>query len=127
VYCGDLFAPLPPGLRGRIDVLTANVPYVPTGQIALMPPEAREHEPRVSVDGGMDGFDTMRRVIAQASGWLKPEGHLLMETSDEQADAAANIVAAGGLTPDLHRCETLDATAILGVRPRNATASNLRG
>ena len=62
VYEGDLYEPLPAALRGRVDVLVANVPYVPTEEIGLLPPEARLHEPRVALDGGADGLDVLRRV-----------------------------------------------------------------
>lgn len=56
VHTGDLFAALPGRLRGRVDVLVANTPYVPSGAIASMPPEARDHEPRAALDGGADGL-----------------------------------------------------------------------
>src|SRR5262245_9989650 len=72
VVQGDLFAALPPGLRGRADLVVANVPYVPTEAIASMPPEAREHEPRTALDGGADGLDLLRRVATDAPGWLAP-------------------------------------------------------
>lgn len=52
VHEGDLFAPLPRALRGRVDVLLANVPYVPTEDVGLLPAEARIHEPLVALDGG---------------------------------------------------------------------------
>jgi len=55
VYQGDLCEPLPATLRGRVDLLVANVPYVPTEAIGMLPPEARLHEPRVALDGGADG------------------------------------------------------------------------
>src|SRR5690606_5059029 len=54
-YRGDLFDPLPTRLRGRVDVLLANVPYVPTGEIPLLPPEARDHQARAAVDGRRRG------------------------------------------------------------------------
>ncbi|HKC27090.1 MAG TPA: putative protein N(5)-glutamine methyltransferase [Jatrophihabitans sp.] len=87
VYLGDLYAALPPDLRGRIDVLTANAPYVPSEAIATMPPEARLHEPQVALDGGPDGLDVLRRVIAGAPDWLAPGAHLLVESSRHQAQA----------------------------------------
>ncbi|EXG80829.1 putative protein N(5)-glutamine methyltransferase [Cryptosporangium arvum] len=97
VYQGDLFAPLPTTLRGRVDVVLANAPYVPTEAIRLLPPEARIHEPQVALDGGADGLDVLRRVVAGAPGWLAPCGHLLMETSGHQAEALASCGAAAGL------------------------------
>ena len=69
--------------------MAANVPYVPTSEIAFLPPEARAHEPRVALDGGPDGLDVLRRVAAGAPDWLAPGGHLLIETSERQASLAA--------------------------------------
>ncbi|MDX3646421.1 putative protein N(5)-glutamine methyltransferase, partial [Streptomyces sp. MB09-02B] len=71
---GDLFAALPDRLRGRVDILAANVPYVPTGEVPFLPSEARDHEPLVALDGGTDGLDVLRRVAAGAPDWLAPGG-----------------------------------------------------
>src|SRR5581483_9893293 len=60
VYEGDLFGPLAPALRGRVEILLANAPYVPSDGVGLLPPEAREHEPLVALDGGADGLDVLR-------------------------------------------------------------------
>jgi len=117
VYLGDLFDALPRALRGRVDVVVANVPYVPTQEIALMPPEARVHEPRVALDGGGDGLDLFRRVATEASRWLAPGGHLLIETSDRQAPASLDIFARNGLTPRLTSSAELDATVVIGQLP----------
>ncbi|MFE6224100.1 putative protein N(5)-glutamine methyltransferase [Streptomyces sp. NPDC057854] len=116
VFAGDLFAPLPDDLRGRVDILVANVPYVPTGEVGLLPPEAREHEPLVALDGGPDGLDVLRRVAAGAPEWLAPGGHLLVETSERQTGAAAEAVAAHGLTPRFATCEERYATVLVATR-----------
>jgi release factor glutamine methyltransferase len=116
VYQGDLDGPLPAGLQGRVAVLTANVPYVPTGEIRLLPAEARLHEPRVALDGGPDGLDVLRRVVAVAPRWLAPGGHLLVETSDAQADQASQVMAAGGLDSQVVRSDELDAVVVVGRR-----------
>jgi release factor glutamine methyltransferase len=116
VYEGDLFDPLPPSLRGRVDLLVVNAPYVPTDAIALMPPEAREHEPLITLDGGADGVDIQRRVAAGAAEWLAPGGHLLLETSREQADRTVEAFVAGGLTADVRRAEDVDGTVVIGAR-----------
>jgi release factor glutamine methyltransferase len=116
VYQGDLFTPLPERLRGRVDVLVANVPYVPTADLSLLPPEARLHEPRLALDGGIDGLDLLRRVAAEARDWLAPHGHLLVETSQRQAPTAAEVMNGAGLTPCVVRDEGLDATAVIGGR-----------
>ncbi|MGA4953862.1 putative protein N(5)-glutamine methyltransferase [Streptomyces lydicamycinicus] len=117
VYEGDLFDALPGGLRGRIDVLVANVPYVPTGEVGLLPPEAREYEPLVALDGGADGLDVLRRVTATAPRWLAPGGHLLVETSERQAPHAVEAFTRNGLAPRVTGSEELYATVIIGTRP----------
>ncbi|MFE2561132.1 putative protein N(5)-glutamine methyltransferase [Streptomyces sp. NPDC059352] len=117
VYEGDLFAPLPAELRGRVEILVANVPYVPTEEIGLLPPEARDHEPHVTLDGGTDGLDVLRRVAADAAEWLAPGGHLFVETSERQAEEAAAVVAACGLTPEVVTSEEWWATIVVATRP----------
>jgi len=117
VYQGDLYAPLPAGLHGRVAVLAANVPYVPSEQIGFLPPEARAHEPRVALDGGADGLDVLRRVAAGAAGWLAPGGHLLSEISERQAPRAQAALAAGGLATRVARSADLETAVVIGRRP----------
>ncbi len=117
VYQGDLYEPLPAALRGRVAVLVANVPYVPTQEIGFLPPEARTHEPRTALDGGPDGLDVLRRVAAGAPQWLAPGGHLLIETSDRQVPSAEAAFAASGLVTGVARMEDLDATVVIGRLP----------
>ncbi|MFB6840123.1 putative protein N(5)-glutamine methyltransferase [Streptomyces sp. NPDC056361] len=117
VYDGDLFAPLPAELRGRVEILVANVPYVPTEEIGLLPPEARDHEPHVTLDGGSDGLDVLRRVAAGAPGWLAPGGHLFVETSERQAESAAAVMSASGLVPEVLTSDEWWATAVVATRP----------
>jgi release factor glutamine methyltransferase len=117
VYEGDLYEPLPAALRGRVDILVANAPYVPTGEVGLLPAEARIHEPLLALDGGADGLDILRRVAAGAPRWLAPGGHLLIETSQRQAPQITEAVARAGLTPRLARSEDLNATAVVAARP----------
>ncbi len=114
VYAGDLYDPLPVRLRGLVDVLVANVPYVPTEAVDLLPPEARIHEPLVALDGGADGLDVLRRVAAGARDWLAHGGHLLLETGADQAGAALDALAAAGLTPAVDTDEELHATVVVG-------------
>ncbi len=124
VFLGDLFAALPDHLRGQVDVIAANVPYVPTDAIALMPPEARDHEPRLSLDGGPDGLDVLRRVAAGAPEWLSPGGHLLIEIADEQAPAAADAFAAAGLAPRIVTDPDIDATVLVGSLPADGARAS---
>ncbi|GAA1878849.1 putative protein N(5)-glutamine methyltransferase [Pseudonocardia ailaonensis] len=116
VHEGDLDAALPPDLRGRVDLLIANAPYVPSTEIPLMPPEARLFEPALALDGGADGLDLHRRIAALAPGWLRPGGHLLIETSRRQAAGTAAAMAAHGLVTRIVRDEDLDGTAVVGTR-----------
>ena len=124
VFEGDLFDALPAGLRGRVDILIANAPYVPTAEIAHMPPEAREHEPLVALDGGADGLDVQRRITADARDWLAPGGALLIETSVRQAPATAEAMRAGGLEPRIVHDDELDATVVIGRRQRPRLAQH---
>jgi len=114
---GDLYDALPDALRGRLDVVVVNAPYVPTHAIATMPPEARDHEPRVALDGGADGVDLHRRVAAGAPGWLRPGGHLLIETGRSQSALTVAACRDAGLTAYVETDDGLDATAVVAVTP----------
>jgi release factor glutamine methyltransferase len=119
VHLGNLFDALPATtLRGRIDVLIANVPYVATGHIPLLPAEARDHEPHSALDGGPDGLDVFRAVIAEAPCWLAPGGVLFSEITEAQATAAAEAVQAAGLDCVVFSDEDLEAQVIRGRRVR---------
>jgi release factor glutamine methyltransferase len=114
VLAGALYEPLPERLRGRVDLLVANAPYVPTEALALMPTEAREHEPRTALDGGWDGLDVQRRIAADAAGWLSPGGHLLVETSAAQSAQTLSLLRRGGLSARLATSAELNATVAYG-------------
>jgi len=103
-------------------VLVANVPYVPQPALATMPPEARDHEPRVALDGGADGLDVVRRVAAAVASWLVPGGWVLVETSAAQASPAAALFGTAGLDPVVE--VAADGTHVVAARSRGAgTAS----
>ncbi len=112
VYQGDLFEPLPNGLKA--DVLVVIAPYVPTDAIDFLPREARDFEPRGTLDGGSDGLDVLRRVLQFARQWLATGGILATEVSEGQVPALVELVAAAGLEPSVIRDEDLDATVVLG-------------
>ncbi|MGX5696337.1 putative protein N(5)-glutamine methyltransferase [Agromyces soli] len=115
---GDLFAALPASLRGRVALIAANAPYVPSEAIALMPHEARDHEHRVALDGGADGLELHRRIAAGAGEWLRPGGRLVIECAAGQADASAATFRAAGLEASAHRDDELEATAVVARRAR---------
>ncbi|TFC28815.1 putative protein N(5)-glutamine methyltransferase [Cryobacterium sp. TMT1-3] len=125
VFEGDLFKPLPTSLLGRVDIIVANAPYVPTDEVALMPIEARLYEPRASADGGDDGLDVQRRIASGAPQWLSTSGCLLVETGQRQAPQTAAIFGLNGLLARIGRSEELDSTVVLGLRqPRADTLSD---
>jgi release factor glutamine methyltransferase len=116
VHWGDLYQPLPAGLRGRVGVVVANAPHVPTDAITLMPAEARDHEPLRALDGGPDGLDIARRVVAAAPDWLRPGGHLLMEAGRHQAPPLAALMHEVGLQAAVRIDDDRDATVVIGQR-----------
>jgi release factor glutamine methyltransferase len=99
VYQGDLFAPLPTELRKTVAAAICNAPYVPTDEMPFLPPEARDYEPHVALDGGSD--------------WLAPGGHLLVETSNRQAPLMADAMARAGLSPRVHSDDELGASVVV--------------
>lgn len=113
-FCGDLFDALPLGLRGGVDVVAANAPYVPSEAIALMPPEARDYEPLAALDGGDDGLAVQRRVVANAREWLAPRGTLLIETSRHQSSATAALLRGAGFTARIVRDPEIGGTIVEG-------------
>ena len=121
VHVGDLFAALPHSLRGRIDILVASTPYVPSDAVQLMPPEARDHEPLEALEGGPDGLHVVRRLIAEAPEWMAPAGRVLLETSAAQASTTVEIFAAAGLSARVRRSARSDSTVVeTNPRPRPA-------
>jgi len=110
VLLGDLYDPLPAGLRAQ--VICANAPYVPTGAIPLMPAEARDHEHPVALDGGADGLAVQRRVVAGAGAHLVEDGVLLIETSRRQAEATVGLAHAVGMGATLHTDDDIDGTVV---------------
>jgi release factor glutamine methyltransferase len=116
VLQGDLYEPLPQSLMGRVDLLLANAPYVPTGSIRLMPREARLYEPRVALDGGADGLEVVQRIVAGAKHWLAPDGRVLLETSRGQASAAVAALECHEMAGRIVTSDELDATVVIGWR-----------
>jgi release factor glutamine methyltransferase len=117
VYEGDLYESLPAKLRGKVDILVANAPYVPTEAIELLPRESRLHEPKVALDGGNDGLDIQRKVAEEAPLWLAAGGYLLVETSEMQAHKTFEIFTQHGLITQLTHYDELEATLVIGTKP----------
>ncbi len=115
VYAGDLFDALPRSLLRTFDVIVANAPYVPSGDIALMPREARDHEPTVTLDGGYDGVEVHRRIAATAGDWLGAGGRLLIETGRDQAALTVAAVEGSGADAVVHQTDM--STVVIATYP----------
>ena len=89
VHCllGDLLAPLPL----PVHLITANLPYVTSGEWQELAPEIRDHEPRAALDGGPDGLDLIGRLLATAGPHLRPGGALLLEIGASQGGAVTTL------------------------------------
>lgn len=95
---GDLDTPLPSTLRGRVDVMTAVVPYVPTEELHLLPRDVLAHEPRHALDGGSGGTFVLVRAAGAAARWLRPGGSVLLELGGDQAADLTAILTDLGFT-----------------------------
>lgn len=112
----DMDASLPAALRGRVAVVASCPPYVPTEEVALMPPEAREHEPLASLDGGADGCAMQARVFAAALRLLAPDGVCVVETSDHLSDSTLAAAVAAGFTAHIEADDEIDAVVVVARR-----------
>ena len=95
-YRGDLFSPVPPALRGAVDVVVGVVPYVPTAALPLLQRDTLRFESDRSYDGGPDGVRLLRRVVAESPTFLRPGGTLLLELGGDEADLLADDLARAG-------------------------------
>ena len=95
---GDLDEPVPTELEGRVDVMTAIVPYVPTEELYLLPRDVLSYEPRSAIDGGTRGTDLLLRVVRAAPRWLGSDGRVLLELGGDQANEVASALDDVGLT-----------------------------
>lgn len=103
---GDWFEALPPELRGSLRVLVSNPPYVAEHEIATLPRDVADHEPRGALVSGPSGVEAIERLVAGAPAWLAPAGSLVVELAPHQADWATEHAIDGGFTdvrvePDL--------------------------
>jgi len=99
-FAGDLFEALVPLATARFDLIVSNPPYVRRAEIATLTPEVSRWEPRVALDGGVDGLDFYRRIIAAAPNYLTPQGALVLEIGADMASEVSAICTVNGSYSD---------------------------
>jgi release factor glutamine methyltransferase len=124
---GDLDGPLPASWRGRVDVMTAVVPYVPTEELHLLPRDVLANEPRRALDGGRRGTTVLVRAAEAAGRWLRPGGSVLLELGGDQAGELETTLADAGLSEiRVHRDDEGRDRAIEARRPGSPASTSGR-
>ena len=96
IHGGSRFDPLPKHLRGEIDLLVSNPPYIRHDDIAGLPEDVKGHDPHTALDGGPDGLVFYRALAAGMGSWLRPGGHIAVEIGDDQGRDVGAILGASG-------------------------------
>lgn len=118
VRLGDLLAPLPDGLRGAVDVVVANPPYLTPAEVAACEPEVARFDPVDALVGGADGDAVVTRLLAEALPWVRPGGRLLLEVADVRArSTAARALACGWRDVRVHDDLAGRERVVSAVRP----------
>ena len=91
---GDLFAPLPQELRGEVDLVVSNPPYVAAGAFDSLPEEIRDHEPLGALIAGPAGDETLARIAREAARWVRPGGLIACEIGADQGERAQRLFSA---------------------------------
>ena len=95
-YESDLFSNVPVEWKGKLDAIVSNPPYIPKEDIAGLMTEVRDFEPRNALDGGADGLDFYRTIVAESRDWLKQGGWLFFEIGYDQGEALRSLLAEAG-------------------------------
>lgn len=90
---GDFFAPLPPEIRGSVDLVIANPPYLSESEILQAPADVRDHEPRVATVSGVHGDEHSGVIAEEAFEWLRSGGYLVLETSPTIAERVKQLLS----------------------------------
>jgi release factor glutamine methyltransferase len=105
-------------LRGPFDAIVSNPPYIASGNIATLAPDVRDFDPHLALDGGTDGLDFYRAIVAAAPALLAPGGVLVVELGVGQAEPVAHLFAAAGLAPSPPRPDLNGTPRALVARKR---------
>lgn len=97
VELGDLLDPLDPALRGHLDLLVANPPYLPAADRGSWSPEVADHDPDLALVGGPDGHEIVDRLLALAAAWLAPGGAVILEIDERRGAEAIAAARRAGL------------------------------
>lgn len=116
-------------LVGRFDLVLCNPPYIESADIAGLMPEVRRHEPRLALDGGLDGLDAYRAVLAQLPALLAPQGRGVLELGAGQGSAAAALAVAAGLWVEAIRPDLAGhpRALVLGLAPKKQFGTTGKG
>jgi release factor glutamine methyltransferase len=103
---GDWWSALPVGLRGTVDLVVSNPPYVSTAEMATLDPQVRDWEPAVALEAGPDGTEAIAAILEQAPAWLKADGVAVIEVAPHQGEVVQALARAAGfgwtgMAPDL--------------------------
>ncbi|WP_153503653.1 HemK family protein methyltransferase [Cumulibacter manganitolerans] len=124
VGIAELFTGLPAELAGRIDVVSANAPYIPDAELALLPREARSYEPARALLGGADGLALHRRIVAELGAWLRPGGCAVLEVSPRQWPRVADLAHRHGYAVEFRQDGDGGQVAVLRAARSKAPASS---
>lgn len=123
---GFLDDPLPRDLMGRVDVMTAIAPYVPTDAMRLLPRDVQAFEPRLALDGGERGLEVLDAVVDRSTRWLRPGARLVVELGEDQVDPVSGKMGARGFDhPEVIRDEEGDARGLSARRSLSAQSSGV--
>ena len=120
---GDGFAAAPEG--AQFDLIISNPPYIPTGEIASLQPEVRDYDPRGALDGGADGLDYGRRLAAEGAPFLKPDGRVMLEFGDGQAESLREVLQQQMWIVEAIEADYTRRPRLMVARRANSTADKL--
>lgn len=115
---GDLFRPLPEDLRGQIDVVVSNPPYIADDERTALPNDVLDHEPHIALFSGVEGTSIIEQIVHAAPGWLRHGGWLLIEISPHLQTVVPRIMRREGFDEvDIHPDLAQRPRVVEGRRP----------
>jgi release factor glutamine methyltransferase len=100
---GDWFAALPTQLRGHVDLVVSNPPYIAAHEVAELPPEVTSYEPHAALVSGPTGLEAIERILGEAGEWLSVNGRLVIEIAPHQSDEATAFAEGRGFRAEVRR------------------------